>query len=549
MAQPHEFLTYQLYQEYHKRVHSTREMDTYMHFGAVSRTNAASQTELLTGYMKAMIESIINDMNRFGDCWLLQAILGHELPAVHVLDYSALVYVHTSVFHPEDRPRLNTRSIPYTSEFSSSSGGLLYADPHAPSYTVDIREERLLHHQCRALQLNAQKKALLARIEATGNDKTALNSQIAGLKDQIFGLEHDLTEARAALHDAASAAFAAEKQQLLDEAHAQARQIIESANAVKVEAEKQQAAVTQARQALAAELEAVRRQHEEALAGQEAAMRSRLADDARQQTALTREALRQEFAQSVDASAYMDVRSAMSETSIAMQRDMTQQLEASVNTFHEAKDAMVREVDVIKANMEEKLDSFLGAFDRLKRELVQSVADAAEHAAQTRRDLAEAMDESAAAVSSTKGSMMQELQGWRTKLFKQDAARLTSVYSSLYVYANRRFAQDASQLLLTLDPEKDAATIALINSMQNKCTSMLVSLEAAMRDLGMVLFTPGENEPFDDTIHRAVNEEALFEDTSANVVRACSIPGVRMASDESLILRKAEVFVAEDSAC
>lgn len=545
MAQTHEYLTYQLYQEYHKRVHSTRDMDTYMHFGAVSRTNAATQTELLTGYMKSMIESIINDMNRFGDSWLLQAILGRELPAVHVLDYSALVYVHTSVFHPDDRPRLNTRSIPYTSEFSGSAGGLLYADPKAPSYTVDIRDERLLHHQCRALQLNAQRKALLARIDASGGEKTALNSQIAGLKDQIFGLEHDLANARAALHDAASAAFAAEKQALLDEARAEARQIIDSANAIKAEAEKQQAAVAQAQQALDAQLEEKRRQHEAALGEQEAAMRKRLAADAQQEAARTREELRQEFAGAVDASVYMDMRSAMSESSIAMQRSMTQQLETSVDAFHAAKDAMVREVDDAKTGMEEKLDSFISTFDRLKRELVQSVADAAEHAAQTRRELAESMDASASAVSSTKGSMMQELQGWRTRLFKQDAGRLTSVYSSLYTYTNRRLAQDAAQLLVSLDQEKDAAAIALINSVQNKCASLLVSLEAAMRDLGMVLFTPEANEPFDDTIHRAVNEEALFEDTSANVVRTCSIPGIRMASDEGLILRKAEVFVAE----
>ena len=103
MAQVHEHHTHQLYQEYHQCVHTTEEVQTYMHFGAVSRTNAASQTELLTGYMKAMIEAINHDINHLGECWLVQAILGHELPAIHVLDYSALVHVHTSLFSPIGR--------------------------------------------------------------------------------------------------------------------------------------------------------------------------------------------------------------------------------------------------------------------------------------------------------------------------------------------------------------------------------------------------------------------------------------------------------------
>lgn len=307
MAQPHEYLTYQLYQEYHKRVYSTRDVQTYMHFGAVSRTNAASQTELLTGYMKAMIEGIINDMNRFGDCWLLQAILGRELPAVHVLDYSALVYVHTSVFAPEEKPRLNTRSIPYTSEFSGSAGGLLYADPKAPSCTVDIREERLLHHQCRALQLYAQKRALLTRIEAFDAERNALNSQITGLNDRIFGLEHELAEARAALQDTASAVFAAERQKLLDAAQAQAQQLLDSA---------------------------------------------------------------------------------MGEASITAQQHLTQELESSANALHDAKAAMIREVDGMKSAVEKQLDGFIRVFDQLRHELAQSAADAAEQTAHARQALA-----------------------------------------------------------------------------------------------------------------------------------------------------------------
>ena len=557
MAQMHEYHTYKLYQEYHKLVHNGRDRQTYMHFGAVSRTNAASQTQLLTGYMKAMYESIVNDINQFGDCWLMQVILRRELPAIHVLDYSALVHVHTSLFSPDAKAKLNTHSIPYTSAFSSSPGGLLYTDPKAPGYTVDIRDERLLHHQCRALQLYAHKKALLGRISAFDEEKAAMHSQLAEMTDRVFGLERELAESRAALQNAASQAVSDEKQKLLDEAGAQAQAIIDSANTLKAEAEAERTALAQAREALDAELAEARRKHEEALAAalaaheaelekQEAAMRARLVADVRREAALTREALREEFAAPVDAAAYMDVRSAMSESSITMQRNMTQQLEASVSAFHSAKDAMVTGVDSVRAGMEEKLNGFLSAFEQMKRELVQSVSEAADRTAQTRRELAEAMDASAVRVSGVSGSLMQEMQGWRTQLFRQDAVRLTSVYASLYTYTNRRLAQEASQLLVALDPEKDAAVISLIGSMQKKCASLLISLEAAMRDLGMVLFTPAEGDAYDDTLCRAVNEEALFEDTTANQVRACSTPGVRMAGEDGAVLRKAEVFVRED---
>lgn len=201
MAQYHEHLTYQLYQSYHKCVHSTPEVQTYMHFGAVSRTHAASQTELLTGYMKAMVESILADMSRFGDCWLLRAILGYALPAIHLLDFSAILYVYTSVFDPERKPRLNTRSIPYTEAFSRSAGGMRYTDSRALSCTVDLREEQMIHHLCRSLLLHASQHVLQAQLDAFERERIALKSQITGLKDRIFGLERELAAAQKALRN------------------------------------------------------------------------------------------------------------------------------------------------------------------------------------------------------------------------------------------------------------------------------------------------------------------------------------------------------------
>lgn len=236
MAQAYEFHTYQLYQRFHKLIHASDDVQTYMHFGAIARTNAPSQTEVLPGYMKAMIESIINDINQFGDCWLLQAILGHQLPAVHVLDHSAVIYVHASVFTPDDRPRLTNKWIPFTGMFSESVGGLQYADPKAYSLTMDIRSESLLHHQARALQLYAQQKALQRQLTAFADERNALNSQITSLKDELFGLRRELESTRHALHDTASTACEQERQAIMEAARTEAGQLLASARAALDEA-------------------------------------------------------------------------------------------------------------------------------------------------------------------------------------------------------------------------------------------------------------------------------------------------------------------------
>ena len=201
-----------------------------------------------------------------------QMILCRSLPAVHVLDHSAIHYVHTAIFSPDDKPRLTNKWIPFTNMYSESVGGLQYADPKATSFTVDIRGESLLHYLAHALQLYAQKKELQRQLAASAGEKAALNSQIAGLKDDLFGLRRELESLQNALRTDAGAVAEEAKQQILEEARSEAQQIIDEANALKADAEKQQAALADIRRQHEAALEADRRSHQELLAAQAAVM-------------------------------------------------------------------------------------------------------------------------------------------------------------------------------------------------------------------------------------------------------------------------------------
>lgn len=198
MAQPTEFATYQLYQTYHKQVHASDEGATYLHFGAVNRTSPLSQSELLTGYMQQMIGSLLEDMNTRGDCWLLRAIAAHELPAIHVLDYSAVAYVYTAVFCPEEAPVPDTRTIPYTSRFTRAPGGMRYTDHNARTCTLDLRATDELQPLCQALLMHARNRAMQAQLDTLVRERNALGSTINELRDRIFGLEHALAAAQAA---------------------------------------------------------------------------------------------------------------------------------------------------------------------------------------------------------------------------------------------------------------------------------------------------------------------------------------------------------------
>ena len=194
MAQPLDHATYQLYETYHTPVHVMRDMRTYDHF-ASAYSHTIRQVELLTSYMQEMINALLQDVNEKGDCWLLRSIISHDLPSIHLLDHSAIAYVYTLLLAPEETPTLDTRSIPYSSAFSRSAGGMLYADRHARACVIDQRTDELLHPLCHALLMYAREKALHAECARLEAEKTALNSRITQLNDQILGLERDLGHA------------------------------------------------------------------------------------------------------------------------------------------------------------------------------------------------------------------------------------------------------------------------------------------------------------------------------------------------------------------
>lgn len=191
MAQPLDHATFQLYQSSHRQVYASRDTLTYDHF-SISRSADVRQAELLTSYLQSMIDALFSDLNQRGDCWLLRAIVSHELPAIHLLDHSAIAYVYATLFTPEETPLLNGRSIPYSGAFSYSPGGMLYTDRRARTCVIDLRGNGTLHLLCHALLMYADRQTLVQKVQRLESEKNALGSRITQLSDHILGLEREL---------------------------------------------------------------------------------------------------------------------------------------------------------------------------------------------------------------------------------------------------------------------------------------------------------------------------------------------------------------------
>lgn len=191
MAQQLDHATYQIYETYHAPVNVLRDRRTYDHFASgYSRT--LRQAELLPDYMEQMIKGLLKDLDNQGDCWLLRAIINHELPAIHLLDHSAILYVYARLFDPDELPRLDTRSVPFSGDFSSTPGGMLYTDRRARSTTLDLRQNELLHPICHALLMYAAYKAGNDAVADLQKENMNLRSRITQLNDQKLGLERQL---------------------------------------------------------------------------------------------------------------------------------------------------------------------------------------------------------------------------------------------------------------------------------------------------------------------------------------------------------------------
>lgn len=195
MVQLPDHATSQLYETYHAPVSVLQDVRTYDHF-ASGHSRTLRQPELLTAYMEQMITAIIQDVNHQGDCWLLRAIVSHDIPAIHLLDHSAILYVYATLFAPEELPRLDTRSIPFSTGFSRTPGGMLYTDRRARSTVLDLRANELLHPICQTLLMYAANKAGEDAITRLQEEKQALNSRITQLSDRILGLERELAVLR-----------------------------------------------------------------------------------------------------------------------------------------------------------------------------------------------------------------------------------------------------------------------------------------------------------------------------------------------------------------
>lgn len=205
MSTPTEHATWQLYETYHVPVNVQRDRRTYDHF-ASSHSRSMRQEQLLTTYMAEMIKAIRQDVHTHGDCWLLQAIVKHELPAIHLLDRSAIACVYAACFTPDEIAETDTRTIPYSTQCCATPGGMRYADRRARAYVIDLRSDAALQPLCHALLARAAQFQALKELQDILAQMRASHSVISELRDrsleqnrEIFRLQSELSTARLAL--------------------------------------------------------------------------------------------------------------------------------------------------------------------------------------------------------------------------------------------------------------------------------------------------------------------------------------------------------------
>ncbi len=197
MPQSIEHATWQLYETFHIPVNVRRDLRTYDHFSS-AHARSLRQEQLLTTYFTQMVDAIRRDLETQDGCWLLEAILQREIPAIHLLDHSAIAYVYAAMFTPDELPRLDAFSIPFSSAYSSSPRGMRYADRHARSCVIDLRSDDMLHIICRTLLMHAALRTRERMTDDMRQEILRLHSIITQLQDQLLGISCQLDAARKA---------------------------------------------------------------------------------------------------------------------------------------------------------------------------------------------------------------------------------------------------------------------------------------------------------------------------------------------------------------
>ena len=182
--------TKRIYERYHGSATNRGALLNYQHFSAV-RVELISQAQLFTDYLREMIDGVVRELETGYTCWLLRAVTQGALQAVHVLDYSAIMYVYNTVVRPGREPRLDTRWIPYTSRFSDSVAGLMYNDSRIARFTVDLRTDAAFVKACAALLDYAAQHGTPA---SSADDADALRAQLAALTAENAALRQALKE-------------------------------------------------------------------------------------------------------------------------------------------------------------------------------------------------------------------------------------------------------------------------------------------------------------------------------------------------------------------
>lgn len=146
-----------------------------------------------------------------------------------------------------------------------------------------------------------------------------------------------------------------------------------------------------------------------------------------------------------------------------------------------------------------------------------------------------------AAMASFRGTLASELSTWKISLFKKDYSSLASFFIRFYRYScnllDKKIREQRAEDSMN---GGDSAAARQLIDVQTRLQSFLVSLERAMKEIGLEIIRPAAGDEFDDTMHTTEDND----DATGQFIQSCTCPGVKLAEEYGAVLVRAEVTLA-----
>lgn len=161
--------------------------------------------------------------------------------------------------------------------------------------------------------------------------------------------------------------------------------------------------------------------------------------------------------------------------------------------------------------------------NQFKQDYRQACTEAVEQLSQTLRTLQE-----------TTGAAVRD---WQTSLFHNEYEALARCYGQLYtIITQNPFLTDciSAETAAAVPPQ----VLDDLKKLKTTLTICLSKFDKALRPLGLTVYYPSVDEPFDDVRHSPFSQEDMpsWDAEAAPLIERCITPGIILNSDDSVLV-------------